>query len=306
MKLLFYNDFVPGVLKGENVVDITNVIKDVSHVTPQDWMSGLISNFDQYKSDIETAVDKAAGIPVSQIRLRSPLPKPVHMVCMVGNYLENGALKLANPLNAFLKSSSSVIGNNDTVVLPPDKASIFHHEAELGIVVGNGATDVNSKDVWNHIFGYVNFIDVSARGLHPASFLWGKSWDTFGPIGPYIVTADEVADAQNLSVKLWVNGELRQNYTTADMGRDIPDTFEWVTTIASLTPGDIIACGTNHQGLSALQDGDKLEIEIADFGKLTVFVKDDLKREWPRGVDQATADRIAGRTQTGGFGAPAG
>ncbi len=305
MRLLFYNDFIPGVLKDGNVVGISDAIRDIPHVTPHDWMSGLIANFDRYRSNIEEHASHASGTPVGQVRLRPPLPKPVHIVCMAANYLENGALKEPRPINAFLKSSNSIIGDGDTIVMPPDKANIFHHEAELGLIVGKEATDVKAENVYDHVFGYTNFIDASARGLHRSSFLLGKSWNTFGPIGPYIVTADEVPDPQNLQVKLWSNGDLRQNYNTNDMGYSIPRSFEWACSIATLLPGDVIACGTNHQGLSAIQDGDKLEIEIADFGKLTVTVKDDLKRQWPRGIDQATADRVAGRSQTGGFGEPA-
>ena len=305
MKLCYYNDFIPGVLKDDTVVDLSEAIRDIHHVTPQDWMRGLIANFEQYRGRLEKAVNRSSGTPVSQVRLRPPLPKPVHMVCMAANFLENGALKEPRPLNAFLKSPSSVIGNGDTVVLPPDKATIFHHEAEVALVIGKESTDVKAADAYKYIFGYVNFIDVSARGLHEASFFWGKSWDTFAPMGPFLVTADEVKDPQNLPIKLWVNGELRQDYNTNDMGHDIPHTFEWCSSIATLLPGDLIACGTNHQGLSALQDGDTVEIDVDNFGKLTVSVKDDLKREWPRGIDQATADRVAGRATTGGFGQPA-
>ena len=302
MKLCFFNDFIPGVLKNDRVVDVSDIIRDIPHVTLQDWVSGLIGNFEQYRARLEEAADRSRGIPVNQVRLRAPLPKPVHMVCMAANYLESGALREPRPLNAFLKSPNSVIGNGDTVVLPPDKANIFHHEAEVALVIGKEATDVKAADAYDYIFGYVNFIDVSARGLHEASFFWGKSWDTFAPMGPFLVTADEVKEPQDLPIKLWVNGELRQDYSTKDMGHDIAHTVEWCSSIATLLPGDLIACGTNHQGLSALQDGDKVEMEVSSFGKLTVSVRDDLKREWPRQIDQATADRVAGRTAAGGFG----
>ncbi|MCZ6891232.1 MAG: fumarylacetoacetate hydrolase family protein [Chloroflexi bacterium] len=305
MKLLFFDDFIPGVLRGDTVVDISRVIADIPHVTPHDWMSGLIAGFSRYRDRIEEALNASSpGVPVGEVRLRPPLPKPVNLVCMAANFLEDAAIKEPKPLNAFLKSPNCVIGNGDTVVLPPDKADIFHHEAELALVIGREAADVKAADAYSHIFGYVNFIDVSARGLHQNSLFIGKSWDSFGPMGPFLVTADEVPDPQHLPVKLWVNGELRQDYTTADMGVDIPHTFEWVTSIATLNPGDLLSCGTNHQGLSALQDGDRVEMEAAGLGRLTVTVRDDLKREWPRGIDRGTADRVAGRAKAGGFGRP--
>jgi 2-keto-4-pentenoate hydratase/2-oxohepta-3-ene-1,7-dioic acid hydratase in catechol pathway len=109
-----------------------------------------------------------------------------------------------------------------------------------------------------------------------------KSRATFAPIGPYIVTADEVKDPQKLQVKLWVNGVLKQNFNTDDMAHKIPRCIEWVSSIHALEPGDILATGTNHRGLSAFQDGDKVDLEVEGMGKLTIGVKDDLKRTWAR------------------------
>lgn len=109
-----------------------------------------------------------------------------------------------------------------------------------------------------------------------------KSRDTFAPTGPWLVTRDEVADPLNLSVRLWVNGNLMQNFNTDDMAHKIPRVIEWATSIHTLEPGDIIATGTNHHGLSALQDSDAVEMEIEGLGRLHLRVRDDLKRGWPR------------------------
>ncbi len=210
MKLLFFDDFIPGVLRGDTVVDISRVIADIPHVTPHDWMSGLIAGFSRYRDRIEEALNASSpGVPVGEVRLRPPLPKPVNLVCMAANFLEDAAIKEPKPLNAFLKSPNCVIGNGDTVVLPPDKADIFHHEAELALVIGREAADVKAADAYSHIFGYVNFIDVSARGLHQSSLFIGKSWYFFCPMGPLVVTADEVEDPQLLPFMLWVYGVLR-------------------------------------------------------------------------------------------------
>ena len=109
-----------------------------------------------------------------------------------------------------------------------------------------------------------------------------KSRDTFAPTGPWLVTRDEIADPLNLSVRLWVNGNLMQNFNTDDMAHKIPRVIEWATSIHTLEPGDIIATGTNHHGLSALQDSDAVEMEIEGLGRLHLRVRDDLKRGWPR------------------------
>lgn len=285
MKLvLFGDDFRLGVLKGDRVVDASAIGNEIPHLTPQQMMSGLIENFDQHRRRLEQLASSSEGVPVSQVRLRAPLPRPARLVCMAGNYMENGTRAEAGPLSAFNKSSNSVIGNGDTIVIPSALATVYQHEAELGIVVGKRASGVKAENAYAHIFGYVNFIDVSCRGMGAGgdTFFVGKSWDTFGPMGPALVTADEVADPQNLQVRLWVQGDLRQDYNTSDMGHGIPATFEWITWVTTLEPGDVIACGTNHRGLGPLQDGDRVEMEIDGFGKLVNNVRDDLKRSWPR------------------------
>ncbi|MCE2458392.1 MAG: fumarylacetoacetate hydrolase family protein [Dehalococcoidia bacterium] len=302
MKLVMFNDFVPGVLDGNRVVDISSAVSDIPHMSPQELMSGIIANFDSLKGSIEALVSSSDGVDRSDVRLRSPLPKPTQIVAMAANYMEHGAREAPAPINAFLKSSNSIIGDGDTLVLPDAPAAIFHHEAELGVVIGTEVKNVDAADAYQYIFGYVNFIDGSARGVGGNSFFQGKSWDTFGPVGPCLVTADEVDDPQNVNVRLWVNGRLRQDFSTSDMAYNIARCIEWASGITTLEPGDILATGTNHQGLGAMQDGDVIEMHIDGLDKLTINVRDDLKREWPREIDQATADFAAGRTTSGGFG----
>jgi 2-keto-4-pentenoate hydratase/2-oxohepta-3-ene-1,7-dioic acid hydratase in catechol pathway len=109
-----------------------------------------------------------------------------------------------------------------------------------------------------------------------------KSRDTFAPMGPYIVTADEIRDPHQLQVRLWVNGVLKQNFNTSDMAHKIPRCIEWVSSIHSLEPGDVLATGTNHRGLSSFQDGDVVELESDGLGRLRFHVRDELKRTWGR------------------------
>jgi 2-keto-4-pentenoate hydratase/2-oxohepta-3-ene-1,7-dioic acid hydratase in catechol pathway len=169
-------------------------------------------------------------------------------------------------------------------VLPDAPATIFEGEAEVALVIGKRASNVKAADAMSYVFGYTNFIDGSARGLPPAgnTFYQMKSRDTFAPIGPFIVTADEVRDPQNLQIKLWVNGTLKQSFNTNDMAHKIPRCIEWVSSIHALEPGDILATGTNHRGLSSFQDGDLVELETEGLGKLRIKVRDDLKRTWSR------------------------
>jgi 2-keto-4-pentenoate hydratase/2-oxohepta-3-ene-1,7-dioic acid hydratase in catechol pathway len=280
MKLLFFDDFKLGVLKGESVVDISDVVKDIPHTEPGNLISGLIAQFSDYQGRIERAVAQGQGTPVSQVRIRPPLPKPYNIVCMAVNYMEDGTRDEPAPINAFQKSPLSVIGDGDTMVLSDIPATIFEGEAELALVIGKHASYVSEEEAMSYVFGYLNFIDGSARGVQ--AFYQMKARDTFAPMGPYLVTADEVSDPQKLQVKLWVNGDLKQNYNTDDMAHKIPRVISWISSIHPLEPGDVIATCTNHRGLSAFQDGDLVELETEGLGRLCIHIQDDLKRKWSR------------------------
>ena len=280
MKLVFFDDFKLGVVKGDSVVDVSDVVSDIPSVSPQDTLSGLISAFDDYKGKLDAAVAASDGVALSGVRLRSPAPRPINIACMAVNYMENGTRSEPAAINAFNKSPNGVIGDGDTILIPDVPSTIFEHEAELGLVISKHAWQVKAEDAYDYIFGYLNFIDVSARGV-PA-FYQMKSRETFAPMGPFLVTADEIADPQSLPVKLWVNDRLCQDFNTDDMAHKIPRVIEWITSIHSLEPGDVVATGTNHFGLSAIQDGDTIDMEVEGLGRLHLNVQDDLKRTWGR------------------------
>jgi 2-keto-4-pentenoate hydratase/2-oxohepta-3-ene-1,7-dioic acid hydratase in catechol pathway len=284
VKLLFFDDFRLGVLKGDAVIDVSPVVRDIPHTGPHDLISGLIERFADYRGRLEDAATRGTGAPVDRVRIRPPLPKPSNIVAMAVNYMEDGTRAEPAPINAFLKSPNAVIGDGDTMVLPDVPATIFEGEAEVALVIGKRASHVRASEAMSYVFGYTNFIDGSARGLPPAgnTFYQMKSRDTFAPMGPYLVTADEVPDPHALHVRLWVNGTLKQNFSTSDMAHRIPRCIEWVTSIHTLEPGDVLATGTNHRGLSAFQDGDRIELETERLGRLRVHVRDELKRTWAR------------------------
>ena len=284
MKILYFDNFKLGILRGTDVVDVSAAVEDVPQTGPDDLISNLIADFDNYRDRLEAFVAAGVGIPLDSVRIRPPLPKPGKIDCMAVNYMEDGTRDEPAPINAFHKAPEAVIGCGDTMVIPDVPATVFEGEAELGIVIGKKATKVSAKDAMGHIFGYVNFIDGSARNLPPAgnTFFQVKSRDTFAPIGPYIVTADEIDDPQKLQVRLWNNGTLMQNFNTDDMAHKIPRCIEWLSSIHPLSPGDLLATGTNHRGLNAFMDGDKIELEVEGLGRLHFNVRDDLKRTWAR------------------------
>jgi 2-keto-4-pentenoate hydratase/2-oxohepta-3-ene-1,7-dioic acid hydratase in catechol pathway len=306
MKLAFFNDFRLGVVSGDGVVDVSAAVDSVPHVGPHDLINGVIARFAEYRPRIEDAAAKGKSVPLSSVKLRPPLPRPINIDCMAVNYMEDGTLKEPAPINGFHKSPNAVIGPDDTMVLPDVPAGIFEGEAELAVVIGKRATNVSAADAMSHVFGYVNFIDGSARALPPPGnvFYQMKSRDTFAPIGPYLVTADEVRDPQKLPVRLWVNGVLKQNFNTDDMAHKIPRCIEWASSIHTLEPGDILATGTNHRGLSSFQDGDTVELETEGLGRLRIRIHDDLKRTWSRdtrlehkqkGADGAFTPQLTGK-----------
>jgi 2-keto-4-pentenoate hydratase/2-oxohepta-3-ene-1,7-dioic acid hydratase in catechol pathway len=262
MKLAFFDDYKLGVVVGDKIVDVSAVTKGIKALGPQDVIRGVIEKWSTYKGKLAAAAKKGKGKPLNKVKLRPPLPKPENIICMAVNYMEDGTLPEPAPINAFMKSPSAIIGDRGTMVLPDMAASVFEGEAEIAIVIGKKASHVQAKDAMKYVFGYTNFIDGSARGVVPPTnvFYQMKSRDTFAPIGPYIVTADEIKDPQKLQITLTNNDVVYQNFNTSDMAHKIPRCIEWVTSIHTLEPGDILATGTNHRGLNPFMDGDKIEL----------------------------------------------
>ena len=300
MKFVLYNDDRPGILTDGGVVDIG----DLCPGTGQAAIVHLITNYQGLTSQLESRAIE--GVPVAGAQLRAPL-RPGKILCMGGNYREFGARE-PSPMWGFTKSLHSVLGPGGTVVLPEIDANIFHHEAELVLVFGRGGKNIPAAEAMDHVFGYSAGVDVSARmpggsgGREPniLPIAEHKSHPTFCPLGPCIVTKDEIEDPEKLQVTLSVNDELRVDYNTDDLAHSIAESIEYVTSIEEISPGDVLFIGTNHQGLGAMQDGDTIEINIEGVGGFNFAVSDALKRRWQRGIDEATAKDL--REGTGGPG----
>ena len=284
MKIIFFDDFRLGVLSGDQVVDVSDKVTDIPMVGPHDLINGLIENFENYRSVFEAAAASGDGVPLDGVRIRPPLPRPINIDCMAVNYMEDGTRSEPAPINAFTKAPNSIIGPDDTMVLQDIPATVFEGEAELGVVIGKRCYQVSEAEAMDYVFGYINFIDGSARGLPPAGnvFFQMKARETFTPIGPCLVTKEEITDPQSLPIKLWVNGNLMQDFNTDDMAHSITRCIEWISHVHALEPGDIIATGTNHGGLNPFHDGDVVELECEGLGRLKINIRDDLKRTWER------------------------
>lgn len=306
INLVVFNEGRPGLLTERGVVDVGALTRPLGG---QDAMVQLITRYDELKPELTRLAAEGPAQPLSAVTLKAPVPR-AKVLAMGGNYLEFGARK-PEPMWGFLKSTDALLGSGGTVVLPEVDANIFHHEAELVVVFGRAGRNIPAAQALDYVFGYSAGVDVSAR-MPPSGAGGGgrdttkmpingsKSHNGFAVIGPAIVPKDEVGDAQTVDIKLWVNGELRPNYSTSDAAHSIAESIAWATAITPVEPGDVLYMGTNHQGLGAMQDGDRIEMEISRVGRLTLNVTDPSKRRWPRGVDEATAADV--RAGTGGPG----
>ncbi len=291
MRYVFFDDNELGVLQDGRVYSIAPLIAEAGAHDAQEALEYLIANESLLRPSIREALATQEGREVGGVRLRPPVQRPSKLLCAFANYYEDGARKEV-PLDLFLKSPASIIGLGDTVHLPPVEATIFHHEAELALVIGKRATRVPADEAMRHVFGYVPFMDISARGTSGRTMFQGKSYDTFGPLGPALVTADEIPDPHDLTVQLSVNGEPRQRYHTSDMANRIPQLIAFASSVCTLEVGDILACGTNHQGLGPVQDGDMVELTIERLGTLAVNVRDPQGRTWERTIDEGMAKMV--------------
>lgn len=294
----FSDDRLGVVARDETVVDVTDLLQPFEPIEAADLLPDLIVHFEELQPELERRVALGGGKPLAEVRLRSPLTRPSKIICLMGNYRE-GTDRPLQVLDLFFKSPEGIAGPGDTVILPPHQADIFHHEAELAVVIGREAKDVSAAEAMDAVFGYVAYNDVSARGLGRAginSFL-GKSFDTFALFGPWIVTKDEIPDPQALHITVDVNGERRQDYSTSDMERPVPELIEYISAMTTLHPGDAICCGTNHQGLGAVQDGDEMVTAVSGIGSFTVHVRDEHERGWQRGIDREAGERVKAAAQ---------
>lgn len=284
MKLTFIDDYELAAITDEGAVSLAAALSAIEILPPQQIINHVIEGWASYSEKFIALIDSATPKPLDSIQLRPPLPKPVSIVCMAVNYMENGRLKTKPEPQAFFKNSHSVIGEAGIMHLPDCPASIFEGEAEVALVIGKKATRVEAEDAYDYIFGYLNFVDGSARGLPMGMGMpyFMKGQDESAPLGPWITTADEIEDPMNLHVRQWNNGKLTHDYNTDDMAHDIAASLAFVSANTTLEPGDVIALGTNHQGLHPLQHGDVVEQETDGLGRLTFHVHDDLERCWTR------------------------
>jgi 2-keto-4-pentenoate hydratase/2-oxohepta-3-ene-1,7-dioic acid hydratase in catechol pathway len=279
MKIAIFDNNQLGIVNQDRIIDISERAAWDPN-SPQESLVRLMGDFENIRQKLNEAdLSQLPSYALTEVSLRAPVPNPSKLVAAPVNYylhqdemnrMFNNAEYTIEKLGFFLKAPSYIIGPEETVLLP-FKDRRIDHEAELAFVVGKQAKDVPASRAHEYIFGYFALMDMTVRG--PEDRPWRKSFDTFTPIGPWIVTPDEVGNPNELQLQLWVNDELRQNANTRDLIYDCYKFFEAVSSVMTLYPGDILTTGT-PEGVGPIVKGDRVTIRIERIGEFSVNVDD--------------------------------
>ncbi|MEV6308245.1 fumarylacetoacetate hydrolase family protein [Streptomyces sp. NPDC051840] len=271
MRLALFDKGRLGIVDGDSVVDVTDQLAGGEAAGPagalqrhiEDVARGAAARFD---------LTDRPRVPLSEVTLEAPLPRPGKIVGAPVNYLDHNAemeyTTSVADLGVFLKANSSVIGPGQDILLPySDKRT--DQEGELGVVMGRTARHVGADEALDHVFGYTCVLDITVRSGEDRSTR--KSFDTFTPLGPWIVTADEIPDPDTLDLRCDVGGATRQRTNTADLIFGVRELIAYTSSVMTLHPGDVIATGT-PAGVGPLGHGDRVVLEIEKVGRLEVGV----------------------------------
>jgi 2-keto-4-pentenoate hydratase/2-oxohepta-3-ene-1,7-dioic acid hydratase in catechol pathway len=216
--------------------------------------------------------------PLISAKLLPPVPRPPKIICIGLNYRDHAKeaeMEVRTVPAVFAKYATTLIASGDDIVLPRNSQKV-DYEAELAFVIGRGGRHIRGSDWREHVAGYANFHDVSARDVQMATSQWtmGKNFDTFGPMGPWLVSADEIPDPHSLNISLTLNGEKLQNANTRDLIFKIPDLIEFLSGVMTLETGDVVATGTpsgvgfSHKPPRWLTPGAEVVVRIDGLGEL--------------------------------------
>jgi 2-keto-4-pentenoate hydratase/2-oxohepta-3-ene-1,7-dioic acid hydratase in catechol pathway len=301
MRLALFDDYRLGVVDGDQLADVTDALDEHDTEWPWVFVPRMIMRFDQVRPRIEALLPGARRIPLTQARLRPPIPAPSKIAAAANNYrahvaemqhyfaegrfgtTQGGPMALRSGLSnvpgrppgergeVFLKSPSSITEAGETIMLPDTvPGREVHHEPELAAIIGRQCHRVSPSQALDYVFGYTALLDMTVRGEGDRSRR--KSYNTFTPIGPWIVLKEEIPDPQDLQIRLWVNDELRQDARTSDMIETLAEVIEYASYCYTLMPGDIVTTGS-PDGVAPVVDGDVVKIDIERIGSFSVDVE---------------------------------
>ena len=282
MKLISYQFSDDRIHLGAVIEDKIVNLNRLSGGRLADSMLEFLQSGDTGMQIAQDLLDQAHGdIPLDAVKLLSPVPDPSKVVAIGLNYMDHireANIGIPELATMFCKYPSSIIGSGEEIRWSTGLTQQVDYEAELAVVIGKTAKNVSETDAYNYIAGYMNCNDVSARDLQfrPGDqWLRGKCVDTFCPLGPYLVTRDEIIDPHRLSIQCEVNGQSMQNSNTSEMIYRIPYLINYLSQAFTLLPGDVIATGTPH-GVGAfrkppvwLEANDIVTVKIEGLGVLS-------------------------------------
>jgi 2-keto-4-pentenoate hydratase/2-oxohepta-3-ene-1,7-dioic acid hydratase in catechol pathway len=286
MKLASFNDYRIGLVEGDALLDITPLLPVALDVLPRQRMNWLIANWVGMAAQITAQRASCQRLALASVQLLTPNPAPAHVFAAPANYRKHiGELgsrtvtkagRTAREQGFFLKAPGSITGPGSPLLLPRGSQRRFDHESELAVIIGKAGRNIPREQAMDHVFGYACLIDATMR-IEKDTFeeerSMRKSFESFTPVGPWIVTADEVPDAGKLHNRLWVNGQLKQEANTSDMIVGIAELIELVSSVLAIQPGDIIASGT-PEGVGPFAPGDEVRIEIEQVGSMSLPVRE--------------------------------
>tara|TARA_B100000949_G_scaffold127867_1_gene112798 strand:+ start:102 stop:965 length:864 start_codon:yes stop_codon:yes gene_type:complete len=270
-----------GLIKNGNVATKDSIISETGIPLPLGIMDFL---FDGWHDEIKDKISSTSfKDKLEKFRLLHPLPNPSKIICLAFNYpkhaKEQNYTSTKEPV-IFIKPRTTLCGTGSEIICP-NFVKQLDYEIELAVIISKTCKNVDVTSSKDYIFGYMVFNDVSARDVQMGDkqFTRGKSFDTFAPCGPWITSADEIIDVENLHMTTRINGEIRQNSSTKNMFIKIPSIISKLSKVMTLEKGDVIATGTpegvvlNNPDIPFLKDGDKIDMEIEKLGKIQNSVK---------------------------------
>lgn len=283
MKIAAFDDWRIGIIEDSFIVDITDLVPNWEPEWPFAWMLKFIEHFDAIRPKISDLLPRAVRRPLAAVRLRPPVSSPSKIIAAPVNYrlhqhemggadgvYRNAPIKTIEHYGLFLKPSSSIVGCGEAITLP-FAGRRTDHEAEVGVIIGKTVKNLVESEADQAIFGITGLLDLSVRGQEDRPFR--KGFDGFCPIGPALLTRDDIADLDNIGFRLRVNGTTRQQGNTRDMIYSIRRLVSLASYQTTLYPGDIIASGT-PEGVGEVKAGDRLELEVDGVGTLVTLVHD--------------------------------
>jgi 2-keto-4-pentenoate hydratase/2-oxohepta-3-ene-1,7-dioic acid hydratase in catechol pathway len=296
MKLALFDDARLGVVStgpggsvvGATVVDVTGALPWVHDPDPltAGWWRALCRDFEGLRPVLEKAAAEGPAVSLERVSLRAPVLAPSKIVAAASNYGEHVAEMHGvqertlgrveawmMEFDVFLKAPSSIVGPGAEVVLPAEvvaRGLEVHHESELVVVIGTGGRDIALDEAMGHVLGFTAGLDITVRS--PADRSKRKSYDSFSPLGPWIVTRDEVGDGGDLDILLTCGGVVRQSVNTADLLSPVPQIVAYASSIMTLNPGDVVFTGA-PPGVGPITAGETLDMRISRIGSMTVSVR---------------------------------